>query len=431
MLKGYKYRIYPTNEQEVLLAKHFGSVRWIYNWALELKTKTYEATKKNLSYYDLSKMLPILKKTEEFSWLGEVGSASIQQSLQNLDQSFQRFFKGLSEFPQQKKKNKSKNCFNVTQDIFINWNHGRCFIQKFREGIKIKLHRKFVGSIKNATVSKNKAGQYFISFVVEDFLDVPKQVVLESMDDVLGIDVGIKDFCITSDAEVVKNPKHLKKSSRKLARLQRAHSKKKKGSKNKEKSRKRLAKQHNKVVNQRLDHLHKTSSRLVSENQAVAREDLNVKGMMKNHKLAKAIADASWGEFDRQLAYKLKRQGKVYIEIGRFEASSKTCSQCDYYHSALCLKDCEWECPGCHAVHDRDVNAAINIKRWGWEIYLDLRVSQEMREVGKISMSSRKSVSLRKRKDMKRKANHIDAEVVSEQKGMTAMSPEVHGENHG
>ncbi len=354
ILKAFKYRLNPTEEQSVLIDKHIGSCRFLYNLALETKQVAYAGNQINLSCFDLTKQLPDLKK--ECQWLKEINSQSLQASIANLDTAYTNFFKGKSGFPKYKSKNKSTQSFNVPQSVELK-NH-KLIIPKFKKGIDIVQHRDFDGKIKQATVSKNHTGKYFVSILVETNDSIaPKRAIKK--ENTIGVDLGIKDFLITSDGKKVENPKFLKKSLSKLKYIQ------KKYSKNKGKKRKyKLQKLHEKIANQRKDFLHKVSSDLVKSHDTIALETLKVKNMIKNHNLAQAISDASWGAFVKMLEYKANWYGTNIIRIGIFEPSSKTCSKCGIINKELKLSDREWTCKNCNIVHDRDVNASINIKNF-------------------------------------------------------------------
>lgn len=351
MLKGMKYRLYPTNSQKELISKHIGSSRFVYNLALETKNTAYLGSKHNFSPFDLIKQLPDLKK--ECEWLKEVNSQSLQQSIHNMDIAFKKFFKG-SGFPKFKSKHKGKQSFSIPQNVKVE--DDLLIIPKFKEGIEIVLHREIKGTIKSATISVTPTGKYFVSILVDTNTEIPTKAPINEST-TIGIDLGIKDFLVTSEGEVFDNPKNLRKAQSKLKYVQRKYSKNK-GKRTKQ----RLALLHEKVVNKRKDFLHKVSTQLIRENQTIAIETLAVKNMVKNHNLAQAISDASWSTFVSMLEYKADWYGKNIIRIGQFAPSSKTCSTCGTINKDLQLKDREWTCKSCGTLHDRDKNAAINIK---------------------------------------------------------------------
>jgi len=351
MFKAFKYRIYPTNSQKELIVKHIGSSRFVYNLALETKIAAYIGSKHNYSAFDLIKQLPELKK--ELPWLKEVNAQSLQQSVHNMDIAFKKFFKGAG-FPKFKSKHKGKQSFLIPQNVFVKNN--LLIVPKFKEGIKMSLHRPTQGIIKSATISVTPTGKYFVSILCDTKEEMLTKAPIEE-NTTIGIDLGIKDFAITSEGEVFENPKYLRKAQSKLKYVQRKYSKHK-GKRTKQK----LALLHEKVVNKRKDFLHKLSSKLISENQTIALETLAVRDMVKNHNLAQAISDASWSTFVTMLEYKADWYGKNILRIGRFAPSSKTCSNCGNINKELRLKDREWACSNCSTVLDRDVNAACNIK---------------------------------------------------------------------
>ena len=350
MFKAFKYRIYPTEPQKELIAKHIGSSRFVFNLALETKNAAYISNKHNYSPFDLIKQLPELKK--ECPWLKEVNSQSLQQSIQNMDIAFKKFFKGAG-FPKFKSK-RDRQSFSIPQNVIVKNN--LLVIPKFKEGIKISLHRPTQGIVKSATISITPTGKYFVSILCDTKEEIPtKALITEST--TIGIDLGIKDFAITSDGEVFDNPKFLRKAQNKLKYVQRKYSKHKG-----KRTKKKLAKLHEDVVNKRKDFLHKVSTKLIRENQTIALETLAVKNMVKNHNLAQAINDVSWSTFVSMLEYKADWYGKNIIRIGQFSPSSKTCSNCGAINKELQLKDREWTCSSCNTLLDRDVNAACNIK---------------------------------------------------------------------
>lgn len=350
MFKAFKYRIFPTEPQKELIAKHIGSSRFVFNLALETKNAAYISNKHNYSPFDLIKQLPELKK--ECPWLKEVNSQSLQQSIQNMDIAFKKFFKG-GGFPKFKSK-RDRQSFSIPQNVIVENN--LLIIPKFKKGIKISLHRPTQGIVKSATISITPTGKYFVSILCDINTEIPtKEPITENT--TIGIDLGIKDFAITSDGEVFDNPKFLRKVQGKLKYVQRKYSKYKG-----KRTKKKLAKLHEDVVNKRKDFLHKVSTKLIRENQTIAIETLAVKNMVKNHNLAQAINDVSWSTFVSMLEYKADWYGKNILRIGQFSPSSKTCSNCGAINKELQLKDREWTCGSCSTVLDRDVNAAINIK---------------------------------------------------------------------
>jgi len=360
ILKAYKYRIYPPKSQKELLEKHFGCVRFIYNWGLDKKIKYYTTHKKNLSTVQITNEIVWLKKQTEFQWLNEINSQSLQNELRHLDVAFVNFFRNKKGFPKFKSKKDNHHSFSIPQHTKL---ENKLFIPKFKEGIKIKKHRDFKGEIKTVTISKNPCGQYFASILVESIENVKSKKKINKKT-TIGIDLGIKDFIITSKGEKIENPRILKKSEKKLKREQKRLSKKVKESKNRNKQRLKVARIHQKISNQRNDFQHKISKRLVSENQTICLEDLNVSKKKKNRKLSKAIGDISWSSFVQKLQYKAEWYGTNIVTIGRFEPSTKLCSSCGAIKDSLTLADREWTCD-CGVTHDRDTNAAINIKNFG------------------------------------------------------------------
>lgn len=367
MQKTFEYRVYPTDEQKVLLAKHFGSVRWLYNYALSKKISEFTKTGKTLSVYDLKKDIPILKQDESTAWLKEVNSQSLQQSLFHLDTAYKKFFKKQGGFPKFKNK-KSKQSFEIPQSLNVNFDSGYIEIPKFKEPIRAVFHRQFEGEIGTCHIKRSNVGSYYVTILVEDGKKLPHKPEIRK-ETAIGVDVGIKSFAVTSEGEEIANPRHFVTCQRRLASIQRSFSRKikskKRGdplSKNAEKQKLKLQLLHEHIANQRKDFLHKVTTRLIRENQTICIEDLNVKGMMKNRKLSKYIGDAGWGMFFQFLRYKSDWYGSNVLTIGRFEPSSKTCSKCGYIKNDLTLKDRTWSCPICGECHDRDVNAAINIR---------------------------------------------------------------------
>lgn len=356
MYKAFQYRLYPNNSQKELIHKHCGSVRFLYNLALETKTTAYLGNRVNLSRYDLQKQLVDLKK--ELPWLKETNSQSLQSALINLDEAYKKFFKGAG-FPKFKKKTNGGS-FAVPQNVIIE--DDLLIIPKFKEGIKTVLHRPIKGTIKSATVSVTPTGKYFVSVLCETKEGIPTKAPIKEST-TIGVDLGIKDFAVTSEGEVIENPKYLKNNIERLKVLQRRASKKQKGSNNRKKANKRVALLLEKIRNQRQDFLHKTSTKLIRENQTIALENLGVSNMMKNHNLAQAISDVSWSEFNRMIEYKAEWYGVNILRIGRFAPSSKTC-ECGKINKDLKLSDRVWECKSCGQVNERDLLAARNIKKF-------------------------------------------------------------------
>lgn len=360
MFKSYKYRIYPTNLQTELINKHIGSVRFLYNLALETKQIAYAGNRINLSRYDLQVQLKDLKN--ELTWLRDINSQSLQVALMNLDAAYLCFFKGQNNFPKFKSKNRSRQSFNVPQNVKLVDN--RLVIPKFKKGIKIIIHRKIKGTIKNAIISRTPTGKYFASILVDTNTKIPNKALIEEKT-TIGVDLGIKSFLVTSNGKTFDNPKHLCKAQSKLKYVQRKYSKYK-GKRTKH----RLTLAHEKVVNKRTNFLHKTSIELIRENQSITIEDLSINGMLKNHNLAQAITDVSWSTFVNMLEYKANWYGKNVLRIGRFDPSSKTCSNCGTINKELSLQDRKWTCKKCNSVLDRDKNASINIKNFALKKYL-------------------------------------------------------------
>jgi putative transposase len=356
MLKAYKYRLYPTKQQTELINKHIGSVRFVYNLALETKQTAYAGNKINLSCFALHKQLVDLKK--ECEWLKEINSQSLQQSITDLDSAYTRFFKGQTQFPKYKSKHSQKQSFRIPQNVIIDFENNKLVTPKFKEGINIILHRKFNGEIKQCTINKTPTCKYFVSILVDNNINNPIKVTIEE-NTTIGVDLGIKSFLVTSNSENIFNPKYLKENLSKLKYIQSKYSKYK-GKKTKH----NLTLLHESIANQRKDFLNKTSTKLIRENQTICLEDLNIKGMLQNHCLSQAISDTGWGMFVDMLKYKAEWYGKNIIQIGRFEPSSKLCSNCGTINKELTLKDRVWTCNNCNTIHDRDINAAVNIKNF-------------------------------------------------------------------
>ena len=363
MQKGYTARIYPNKDQQLVLKKEFGACRYVYNYYLAERIRAYKQDNISLSCYQTQKMLTSLKKDSEHAWLSDIDSMALQESLKDLDRAYQNFFKGNTRFPKfhSKRSRQSFRTRNQGNGIRIADNTVRIPKVGF---LKYKGLKDFDGRILNACVSLSASGKYYISLCVES-----KDTVLTNNGSTVGLDVGIHEFCTDSNGNKIVNPRTYHKHEKKLIREQRKLSRKKKGSANYCKQRIRLAVQHEKVANIRKDFLHKESFKLANENQVVCVEDLNVKGMLGNHHLAKSISDVGWSEFFRQLEYKTAERKGVLIKVPTFYPSTQTCSCCGYQNP--CVKKLtvrEWTCPNCNTHHGRDFNAAKNILNKGLEI---------------------------------------------------------------
>ena len=362
MKRAYKYRLNPTPEQIVFFNKSFGCCRFVYNYMLGKRIEAYQRDKTKIGWVELAKMLTELKKEDGKEWLSEVSNECLQQSIRNMDSAFVKFFREKAGFPNFKAKHYSRQSYKAINSVSVDLDNNKVKLPKIG-WVKLFPNRKFDGKVCSVTVSKTPTGKYFISVLVDDGKEIPVKPAVR-YDTSIGIDVGIKDFAVCSNGDVYANPKYLEKSEARLKVLQRRFSKTKKGSNRRERARKILARQYEKVSNQRNNFLHQVTSKIVRENQTIIIEDLNVKGMLKNHRLAKSISSVSWSEFFRQLEYKCEWYGRNLIRIGRFEASSKTCI-CGYVNSELKLSDREWICPKCGRHNDRDILASVNIKRFG------------------------------------------------------------------
>lgn len=365
MRRALLCRIYPTKPQKEFLCGQFGAVRFVYNKGLAIKRHFYKVKGQFVSVtHDLKKILAIAKKSKKYSWLAKYDSIALQESLRHLEKAFTRFFNHDSRYPRFKRKNgqqSSYHCMNVA--VGDNW----IKIPKM-DPIKAVIHRPITGTVKSITLSRDTCGDYWASILYEDDAKKPELPKAVTEDRVLASDVGLKTFTVSSDGSRTESPKAYKRAKKKLKKAQKALSRKQKGSRNREKARKRLAKLHRRVARLRADFHHKTSHRMVNENQALIFESLQIKNMLKNHHLAQAIADAGWGEFIRMCKYKSERAGKHFVQIDRFFPSSKRCSCCGFKLPELGLDVREWTCPKCGVHHDRDFNACLNIKQEGIRI---------------------------------------------------------------
>ena len=365
MLRAYKYRIYPTEEQKVLLAKTFGCCRFVYNWALNLKIEVYKQEKKSIGNVELTNRMRSELKTEH-EWLGEVNSQALQSALRNLDTAYKNFFRDTHAvgFPKFKSR-KQKQSFQCPQHCSVDFGKGTISIPKAKD-IPAVLHRRFKGTVKTVTISMTPSGRYFASVLVGTSMQEMKPSE-PKRDTTVGIDLGIKSLAVCSDGRTFDNPKNLQRSLDRLKLLQKRLSRKQKGSANRNKARIRVARLQEHIANSRKDSLHKITHALTHDSQVrtICMEDLNVKGMQRNHHLAQAVGDASFGMFLTLLEYKCSWYGVNLIKIDRFAPSSKTCGKCGYIYKGLKLSERSWICPECGTHHDRDFNAACNIKEFG------------------------------------------------------------------
>lgn len=358
MKRAYKYRFYPTHDQVELLAQTFGCARFVYNSILRWRTDEFYKNKNKIGYTQASARLTAMKKDPDFAWLNDVSSVPLQQALRHQQTAFKNFFEGRAKYPTFKSK-RHKQSATLT-DAAFKYKDGQLFMAKSKESLNIRWSRHLPCEPSTITISKDSAGRYFVSCLCE-FEPVSLPITASTV----GIDVGLKDLFVTDTGFKTGNPRHTAKYAKRLALLQRRLSKKQKGSKNRAKARAKVASIHAKIADCRLDNLHKLSRKLINENQVVCVESLKVKNMIRNPKLSKAIADAGWGEIVRQLKYKGEWAGRVVVTIDQFFPSSKRCSDCGYTLSKMALNVRSWVCPECGANHDRDVNAAKNIKAVG------------------------------------------------------------------
>lgn len=365
MFKSVKYCLLPNEEQKKQLAKYFGCCRFVYNLGLETKISAYASAKKNLTCFDLCKQVTELKHSET-KWLSECPSQTLQYSLRNLDNAYTQFFKG-GGFPKFKNKH-SKQSIQFPQGVGIDLDKGTIFLPKLKN-VNFVLHRKFEGIIKTVTVSKTTTNKYFVSILFDNQNELPSKKIITD-ETTVGIDMGVKTFATLSDGTSFENVKSLKNNLKRLRIEQRTLARRfKKGVKEQSngyyKQKLVVAKLHEHISNQREDYLHKVSTSIIKKYDTIVLEDLNIQGMMKNHKLALAIGEVGWNKFETFLNYKAEWYGKNIIYIGRFEPSSKICSTCGTINKELKLQHREWTCKTCNSTHDRDSNAATNIKNFG------------------------------------------------------------------
>jgi len=391
MLKAYKYRIYPTEQQKLKIEQTIGCCRVVYNLALEVKICAYKSNGINLSSFDLCYQLVDLKK--EYKWLKEVDSQALQAAVKKVDVAFKNYFLGIAGYPKFKSKRgkQSFQCPNAPKRI--DFEKQTLTIPK-NPNIPIKISREFTGEIKTITISRVSSGKYYASVLVEDSLEIPVKPEINAST-TIGIDLGIKSFVVSSDGKIFDANRKLKAKLDRLKCLGRRLSRKVKGSNNQKKAIKRLSLLHEKISNQRTDYIHKTTSSLIkSDNQTFVIEDLNVAGMLKNRNLSQAISDVGFGEFARQLKYKCHWYGKSLVQIGRFEPSSKMCSNCQSINEILTLADREWVCVNCGGLHDRDLNAAKNIRQIGLNKHSGEGISGEPVEKRRLRCSKKQEIIL-------------------------------------
>lgn len=356
--RAYKYRFYPTTEQAEQLARTFGCARYVYNHFLRLRTDTWYERQERIGYTDTAKLLTALKKEPETAWLQEVSNVCLQQSLRNLDTAFKNFFQGRAKYPTFKKKTARQSVRYTTSGF--SWRDGQIKLAKQKEPLDIRWSRRFTGTPSSVTVSKDSSDRYHISILVEE-----EVAALPLSKKEAGIDLGLTHAVITSGGQKVNNHQYLKQSEKKLARAQRSLSRKKRGSANRAKAKLKVARIHAKIADQRQDFAHKLTTQLIHENQVVAAESLQVKNMLKNRSLAKAISNVGWHQITTMLGYKAEWYGRDFVQIDKWYPSSKRCHACGHISDAMPLTVRVWDCPTCHAHHDRDINAAKNILKAG------------------------------------------------------------------
>lgn len=354
--RAYKFRFYPAPEQETILAQTFGCARFVYNYMLRVRTDAWYERQERIGYHETSTLLTALKKQDEYTWLNEVSSVPIQQSLRHLQTAFTNFFTKRAEYPAFKSKHGSQAASYAASAF--RWNGKNLTLAKMKEPLAIRWSRTIpkAAIVSTVTVTRDTAGRYFVSMLCDDAVSS-----LPAAEGAIGIDLGLTHFAITSIGEKVMAPNTFRKYEKKLAKLQRRLARKQKNSRNRTKARLKVARLHARITDARRDFLHKLSTRLIRENQTISIETLVVKNMVKNQHLAKSICDAGWSEFVRQLEYKARWYGRTLIGIDKWYPSSKRCSACGFIMNKLPLSEREWCCPACGTVHDRDVNAARNI----------------------------------------------------------------------
>lgn len=356
--KAYKYRFYPNNEQKEQLEKTFGCTRFVYNHFLKIRTQEWFENQKRVGYNETAGLLVSLKKEKDFEWLKEVPSVCLQQALQNLDNAFKNFFQKRAKYPTFKKKKSSQSARYTTSGF--TYKNGVIKLAKHSKSLDIKWSRKFNGKPSSVTVSKDSSGRYHISILVEEKIEF-KDVIKNE----IGLDLGLSHAVITSEGEKINNQRFFKNDEKKLAKAQKRLSRKQKGSNNRKKARLKVAKIHARISDKRMDYAHKLTTKIVNENQVIAVESLQIKNLIRNRKLSKAISDVGWHQIIRMLEYKSAWYGRSFVQIDKFYPSSKRCSVCGYISAKMPLSIRSWDCPECRVNHDRDINAAKNILKAG------------------------------------------------------------------
>lgn len=388
MHRAFRYRFYPTPEQETFLRRTLGCVRLVFNKALDARSTAWATESESISYLQTDKLLTGWKKQDDLGFLNEVSSVPLQQTLRHLQTAFSNFFNKRARYPKFKKKRNGGSA-QFTRSAF-RFRNGQLFLAKSKEPLAIRWSRQLpVGaSPSSVTVSLSPAGRWHVSLLVDD----PTIQPLPKVENCVGVDLGLKSLLITSEGEKITNPRHFNKQRQRLAKAQKRLAKKQKGSANRQKARVRVARIHSKIVDTRRDHLHKLTTRLVKENQLIAVEDLCVKGMLRSKRYSRSIADASWGELVRQLKYKSDWYGRTLVKVDRFFPSSKTCSACGHIVESMPESIRDWECPSCGAQHDRDLNAAKNILAAGLAVTAcGAPVRPNSRKRGRHGQGSRKT----------------------------------------
>lgn len=357
MQRAFRYRFYPTPEQESLLRRTLGCVRLVYNRALDARSTAWATESKSISYLQTSAMLTAWKKQDDLEFLNEVSSVPLQQTLRHLQTAFSNFFSKRAQYPSFKKKRNGGSA-EFSSSAF-RWRDGQVFLAKCSEPLPIRWSRQIPEGCtpSTVTVSLSPAGRWHVSLLVDDHTIQS----LPPVESCIGVDLGLKSLLITSEGEAIVNPRGFNQHRKRLAKAQKVLARKLKGSRNRQKARERVARIHARITDSRRDHLHKLTTRLVKENQLIAVEDLCVKGMLRSKRYSRSIADAAWGELVRQLEYKANWYGRTLVKVDRFFPSSKTCSECGHVMESMPERIRDWECPSCGAHHDRDHNAAKNV----------------------------------------------------------------------